>query len=37
MLAAAAFLRPYDFENIIIAGLGLLWIAGAAATLDRHF
>lgn len=37
MLACALTLRPYDFENIIIAGLGLLWISGAAVTLDRHF
>ncbi len=37
MVAAAVFLRPYDFDNIVIAGIGLIWIADAAVTLDRHF
>lgn len=36
-LALAATLRPYDLGNLIIGGLGLLWIAGAGITIDRHF
>lgn len=36
-LGAAAFLRPYDFQNIMIGWWGALLIAGAAAELDRHY
>lgn len=37
MLVAAACFRPYDYGNVIMGGLGVLWTIGAAVTLNHYY